>query len=88
MSQDRAQSHGDGQNNQDINRSQQDRLSGPLPEPLSEPLPEPIKELQWLANYFRTHGRDDISQEISEQLDRFQKPEQQTPMHGGGNDPE
>lgn len=80
MSQDRAQSHGDGQNSRDISRSQQDRL----PEPLSEPL----KELQWLANYFRTHGRDDISQEISEQLDRFQRPEQQTPMHGGGSDPE
>lgn len=76
MSQDRAQSHGDGQNSRDISRSQQDRLS------------EPLKELQWLANYFRTHGRDDISQEISEQLDRFQRPEQQTPMHGGGSDPE
>ena len=84
MSQDRAQGHGDEQNNRDISGSQHDRLSEPLP----EPLPEPIKELQWLANYFRTHGRHDISEEISEQLDRFQKPEQQTPMHGGGSDPE
>lgn len=72
MSQDRVQDQGDRQHNQEIRASQT----------------EPLKELQWLANYFRTHGRNDISEEISQQLDRFQKPESQTPMHGGASDPE
>ena len=32
---------------------------------------QPLRELEWLVEYFRAHGRDDKAQEILEQLRRI-----------------
>jgi len=29
---------------------------------------QPLRELEWLAHYFREHGRDDMAKEIFEQV--------------------
>ncbi|CAN5525353.1 hypothetical protein BH11CYA1_BH11CYA1_41320 [soil metagenome] len=29
---------------------------------------QPLRELQWLANYFKTHAREDLSIDLFEQL--------------------
>lgn len=39
---------------------------------------QPIRELEWLAEFFQSHGREDKAQEILEELRRIRMKAQET----------
>jgi hypothetical protein len=46
---------------------------------------QPLRELEWLAYYFREHGRDDIAKEIFEQLQAMRHHAQDSLESQGGS---
>jgi hypothetical protein len=45
----------------------------------------PLQELEWLANYYKKNRRDDLAQEIFQQVDKFRPNDSESPVSGSAD---